>query len=72
MLKLYDQARVSLVKSIELNPYYAGSYYDLGMVYAMQKNYNDAIIQWKKVLNIDPDNLSAKENIERAKKILGK
>ncbi len=38
-----------------------------GMKYFTQSNYKAAIIEWQKVLEIDPDNESVKKNIEEAK-----
>ncbi len=47
--------------------------FKLGMAYALSGNYKVAVFKWQKVLKINPHNVSALRNIERAKtKFAGK
>jgi cytochrome c-type biogenesis protein CcmH/NrfG len=43
---------------------------NLGVAYAKQGKLDQAIAQWEKVLEIEPQNKSAKENINKAKDMM--
>jgi cytochrome c-type biogenesis protein CcmH/NrfG len=42
------------------------------MAYAMQGQLNFAVSEWKKVLQLDPHNTPAQNNIQKAKKMMAK
>ena len=42
-------------KEIEINPYYDNAYYNLGLLYWQEKRYDEAISNWKKTLEINPN-----------------
>lgn len=46
--------------------------YISGMKFFTQGNYAAAVDEWRKILNIDPDNESVLKNIEEARRRLGK
>jgi len=54
----------------ELNPENVMAHYNLGMAYAMQGKLNLAISAWQKVLQLDSHNTMAKNNIQKAKKMM--
>ena len=49
------------------NPNSIQAHYNLGIALAKVERYEQAITEWEKVLQIDPNNAGAKENINRAK-----
>ena len=55
MDKEYDKAISFYLRSIELDPDYAGTYYNLGVVYGEQGNFPKAIELYEKAIELDPD-----------------
>jgi len=56
--------RKAIAKAVE-------KYYKQGLVYYTQEKYKDAILEWKKVLELDPNNERALKNIKAAQMKLG-
>ncbi|KAK0577562.1 hypothetical protein LWI29_035146 [Acer saccharum] len=67
----YTEAISDCLKSIEIDPTYSKAYSRLGLAYYTQGNYSDAIEKgFKRVLQLDPNNESVKENIRMAEQKL--
>ncbi|KAF5740318.1 Tetratricopeptide repeat-like superfamily protein putative isoform 2 [Tripterygium wilfordii] len=67
----YAEAVRDCLKSIELDPNYSKAYSRLGLAYYAQGKFSDAIEKgFKKVLQLDPNNESVKQNIQAAEKKL--
>jgi len=45
---------------------------NLGVAFAMQGNLDSALAEWEKVLEIDPQNRGARENIIKAREMMDK
>jgi len=58
----YQEAEEEFKQAIYLNPKFTKAYVDLAYLYAIQKEYDKAIIEWNRLLEIDP-NFSEKFNI---------
>jgi len=58
----YKEAEKELKRSIYLDPKFIDAYADLAYLYAIQKDYDNAIIEWNKILEIEP-NFSEKYNV---------
>ena len=56
---------------IEVDPEIIEGYYKQGIVYYSQGKYQEAIIEWKKVLALDPTHEKAQKNIKKAQEKLG-
>ena len=52
---LYDQAAISLEKAVELDKRQEVFHYHLGLVYAAQNRFEDAVETFKKVIQINPE-----------------
>jgi tetratricopeptide (TPR) repeat protein len=66
----WDLAIRHYVRVNELDPEIAKAHFNLGMAYAMQGKLNPAVSEWEKVLDLDPQNTIAKNNIQKAKKMM--
>jgi cytochrome c-type biogenesis protein CcmH/NrfG len=53
-------------KTIELQPDYASGYYNLGLIYAADSNYVDAIHSYEEALRLDPDMKEALRKLKNA------
>jgi tetratricopeptide (TPR) repeat protein len=51
----YQRAEKEFKYAIYLNPRFSKAYYDLGLLYFEKGNYEGAIEQWERILEIDPD-----------------
>ncbi|MHA1275317.1 MAG: O-antigen ligase family protein, partial [Promethearchaeota archaeon] len=51
----YREAEKEFKHSIYLDPKFMDAYADLAYLYAIQKDYDKAIVEWNKILEIDPD-----------------
>ena len=58
----YKEAEKELKRSIYLDPKFIDAYADLAYLYAIQKDYDKAIVEWNKILEIEPD-FSEKYNV---------
>ena len=58
----YKEAEEELKHAIYLDPKFIDAYLDLAYLYAKQEEYDKAIVEWKKILEIDPD-FSEKYNV---------
>ena len=56
---------------IKVDPEIVEGYYKQGIVYYSQGKYQEAIIEWKKVLALDPTHEKAQKNIKNAQEKLG-
>ena len=65
----FKEAETSLKFMIKHDPL-PEYYLLLGKIYAQQGRYQDAIVEWEKVLEIDPENQNAKAAILKAKELL--
>lgn len=61
-LNMFEKAEKELKHAIYLDPKFNKAYIDLAYMYAQQKEYDKAIIEWNKILEIDPD-FSDKYNV---------
>ena len=59
---MYYKAEEEFMHAIYLNPKFTKAYLKLAYLYATQKEYDKAIIEWNKLLEVDP-NFSEKFNI---------
>ena len=69
--KSFSRAIASYTHATQLDPRHEEALFKLGVAYAMSGNYKVAVYKWKQVLKINPNNISAKRNIERAEGKLG-
>ena len=51
----YQEAEKELKQAIYLDPKFTKAYIDLAYLYAIQKDYDKAILEWNKILEIEPD-----------------
>ncbi|MBA7545191.1 hypothetical protein ES705_37555 [subsurface metagenome] len=56
---------------IEVDPEIIEGYYKQGIIYYSQGKYQEAIIEWKKVLALEPTHEKAPKNIKKAQEKLG-
>jgi len=68
--KSFARAIDSYTRASKLDPRNEEALFKLGMAYALSGNYQVAIYKWRKVLQINPGNKSARRNIERAQTML--
>jgi tetratricopeptide (TPR) repeat protein len=61
----YKRGFIDFQKSIEINPNNAEVYYDMGRASIIQKKLDDAMMYYKKALEIKPDFLEAKNALEK-------
>ena len=54
-LNMFKEAEEEYKKAIYLNTRITEGYHYLGLLYFLQENYDDAIEQWNKILEIEPD-----------------
>lgn len=62
----YPEAIVELKNAIDLNSSYVNAYVVLGTIYAKMEEYDNAIEQWNKALNLDNKFLKVHEYLEKA------
>ncbi|MBN2496856.1 MAG: tetratricopeptide repeat protein, partial [Deltaproteobacteria bacterium] len=65
--KAFSRAISSYTHAAQLDPKSEEALFKLGVAYAMTGNYNVAIYKWQRVLEINPANKAARNNIERAR-----
>ena len=58
----YQEAEKEIKLAIYLDPKFNKAYIDLAYLYAIQKDYDKAIVEWNKILEIDP-NFPEKYNV---------
>jgi len=61
----YEKAIYYLERGVEREPNWAGIRVNLGVAYALSKNYKDARLEWEKVLQLEPGNEKAKSNLQK-------
>jgi tetratricopeptide (TPR) repeat protein len=66
--KLFDAAESAFLLSISLEPNFADSYYNLGVLYWQRSDFIQAARLWREALKVDPSHLLAKEWLQRLKK----
>jgi tetratricopeptide (TPR) repeat protein len=64
--KSFSRAIASYTHATQIDPDNEEALFKLGVAYAMSGNYKVAVYKWKQVLRINPNNISARRNIERA------
>ena len=62
----YHNAIASYRDAIVRNPNSVEAHYKLGIAYAVTKRYDAAIVEWRRVLDFDPNNANARGNIAKA------
>jgi tetratricopeptide (TPR) repeat protein len=65
--KSFAQAISSYTHATQLDPKNEEGLFKLGVAYAYSGNYKVAVFKWEQVLKINPNNETAKRNIERAR-----
>ena len=70
--KKLESARVKsdMKKKRVLNPKAVKAHFQKGMKYYSMGQYKKAIFEWKKVLELDPQHVMARKNIERASELI--
>ncbi|CAL8109868.1 unnamed protein product [Orchesella dallaii] len=63
-LEQYDKALRDCQIAVQLQPSYARAYGRMGVTYSSQNNHVDAILCYKKALELEPDNESYKKNLQ--------
>ncbi len=63
--KALEGAELEFKHCIRLNGELASAYNGLGVVLAMQKKFNEATEQFQKALELEPQNIEAKRNLEK-------
>jgi len=66
----YDNAIIQFLKSTELDPNYATAWLWTGNCHASAKKYKEAIEAYKKVLEIDPNNQDAADQIKKVDSLM--
>ncbi|MBW2701783.1 MAG: tetratricopeptide repeat protein [Deltaproteobacteria bacterium] len=66
-VKAFSQAIAAYTKATRMDPTNEEALFKLGVAYAMSGNYNVAIYKWQQVMELNPGNVAARRNIERAK-----
>jgi tetratricopeptide (TPR) repeat protein len=69
--KSFSRAIAAYTHATQLDPRNEEALFKLGVAYALSGNYKVAVYKWKQVLRINPNNKSARRNIERASRKLG-
>jgi eukaryotic-like serine/threonine-protein kinase len=67
----YTRAVLSAKRAIALAPSHGSYRMLLGKAYYKLLRYEDAIVQWKKAIELDPSNTAAQKNIEMAQRRMG-
>jgi tetratricopeptide (TPR) repeat protein len=62
---LHLKAKTHYRKAIDIHPLFADAYNNLGMAYLTEGLYDEAIVNFKSALRIDPNNKRARMNLER-------
>jgi tetratricopeptide (TPR) repeat protein len=65
--KAYSQAIAAYTQATQLAPAHEEALFKLGVAYAMSGNYKVALFKWEQVLKLNPNNESARRNIEKAR-----
>ncbi len=65
--KMYDEALAHFRKVLEIDPAYPNLHFNLGNVYMKMDKINDAIREYKKEIEINPQNINVKEMLEEIK-----
>ncbi|MGE0815326.1 MAG: sulfatase-like hydrolase/transferase [Vicinamibacterales bacterium] len=68
----WAEAAESLKKAIAIDPGMANAHNGLGVVYAQQGDFERAIAEWQQALTLRPDLRDARDNIAKAKGLLGR
>jgi Tfp pilus assembly protein PilF len=63
----YVAAKVQFSAAIKLDPKYAQAYYDLGMTLRKTNQRAEAVQEFKKALEVDPNFLPAQQALEETK-----
>jgi tetratricopeptide (TPR) repeat protein len=66
-----DEARGFAERAVKTEPGYANGHVTLGTIHAMSREYDAAEGEFREALRLDPDNQTAKENLERLKAAKG-
>lgn len=61
---MYDEALAHFRKALEIDPAYPNLHFNLGNVYMKMDKIDDAIMEYKKEIEISPQNINAKEMLE--------
>jgi superkiller protein 3 len=64
--ELLGEAEKEFQQTLALTSRNVKAYNNLGVVYAMQGKMNEAVIQFEKALHLDPYDVFARENLEKA------
>ncbi|GEM_PF-1437895 len=64
-IKLYNEALTYYNKAISFNPNFSQAYYDIALLYELQGNDNKSYENFLKVVDIDDNNILAREKIVR-------
>ncbi len=64
----YDKAEEILIESINIKPAFVGNYIMYGQLYYKKGNINKAREMWKKALELDPNNNTAKVYLKQLEK----
>ena len=59
--KKYPGAIIKFEQTLKINPYHSRSYYNLGRIYWIQKNFDKAEYYFKKAIENNPENYYRKE-----------
>jgi tetratricopeptide (TPR) repeat protein len=70
--KAFNKAILAYAKACQFQPKTEEALFKLAVAYATAKNYRAGIDKWKEVLAINPNNTSARRNIERAQARMAK
>ncbi len=65
--KSFSRAIAKYTRATQLDTRNEEGLFKLGMAYALSGNYQVAVYKWQKVLEINPNNKTARRNIDRAK-----
>ena len=68
----WSEAADALAKAVALDPTMANAHNGLGVAYAQQGQFDRAIAEWRRTLEIRPDFEDARDNIRRAEQLKGR
>lgn len=68
--KMFDESKQAFEKLKQLQFESESDYENMGLIYAKQGSYGQAVGEWKKVLKVSPHRTDIKEKIDKAVKLL--
>ena len=67
---MYKEAEVEYRMVKEIDPNDVTAYENMGVIYANRGEYEQAVSQWQKVIELNPDRVDIADKIEKAMRMI--